>query len=120
MADGRICYMEIPTNDVEASATFYSLVFGWKIRVRGDGTRAFDDTSGGVSGSWVPGRPPAKEPGILPYVLVDSIEATLKKVAAAGGRVATPLTPLSAGGEAYATIFDPAGSLIGLYQQPGR
>src|SRR5881628_3360017 len=104
--------MEIPATDVDASSRFYANVFGWKIRVRGDGQRGFDDTTGAVSGSWVLGRIPLREPGILAYVMVDSIDASLQKVVAAGGKVATPLTPLGAGGEAFATFLDPAGNLL--------
>jgi uncharacterized protein len=115
--DGKICYLEIPATDVEVSAAFYLQVFGWKSRLRGDGNRAFDDTTGAVSGSWVLGRPPAREPGILAYVMVDRIEATLSKVSAAGGVVATPRTELGAAGEAFATFRDPAGNMLGLYQE---
>ncbi len=117
MPDGKICYVEIPATDVDASARFYAEVFRWTIRVRGDGQRAFDDTTGAVSGSWVLGRPPLREPGMLTYIMVDSIDATLRKVATAGGKVATPLTPLGAAGEAFATVVDPAGNLLGLYQE---
>lgn len=117
MPDGKICYVEIPATDIEVSSRFYAQVFGWKIRVRGDGERAFDDTTGGVSGAWVLGRPASRQPGMLTHVMVDSIEATLKKVIAAGGKVATPPTPISPNGEAYATIFDPAGNLLGIYQE---
>jgi predicted enzyme related to lactoylglutathione lyase len=120
MPDGKICYVEIPATDVDASAAFYAEVFGWKSRVRGDGHRAFDDTTGAVSGTWVLGRPPSREPGMLTYVMVDSIEATLKKVSAVGGRVATPLTALSGAGDGFATFVDPAGNVIGLYQEPRR
>ena len=28
-ANGKICYLEIPATDVEASAAFYERVFGW-------------------------------------------------------------------------------------------
>jgi len=49
MLTGKIRYLEIPTNDVETSAKFYAKIFGWKIRVRGDGQRAFDDATGGHS-----------------------------------------------------------------------
>lgn len=117
MPDGKICYLEIPATDVEVSAGFYSAVFGWKIRIRGDGARAFDDTTGAVSGSWVVGRLPARDPGILTYVMVDSIEATLQKVLAAGGQIGTPFTQLGTHGEAYATFRDPAGNAFGLYQE---
>lgn len=117
MPDGKICYVEIPATDVDAAARFYAEVFGWKIRVRGDGQRAFDDATGAVSGTWVLGRAPSRDPGIVTYVMVDSIDATLPKVVSAGGQVATPLTPLSAAGEAFATFFDPTGNLLGLYQE---
>ena len=35
--NGKICYIEIPANDARRSADFYSKVFGWNVRVRGDG-----------------------------------------------------------------------------------
>lgn len=120
MPDGKICYLEIPATDVEASSSFYTRVFRWHVRTRGDGQRAFDDTTGAVSGSWVPGRPPAREPGVLVYVMVDSIEAALQGIAEAGGQAVTPLTPLGPAGEAYATFRDPAGNLLGLYQERHR
>jgi predicted enzyme related to lactoylglutathione lyase len=49
MPHGKICYLEIPANRAEDSARFYSDIFGWKVRERGDGNLVFDDT-GGVSG----------------------------------------------------------------------
>jgi len=52
MPHGKICYLEIPANRAEDSAEFYSSIFGWKVRPRGDGNLAFDD-SGSVSGTWV-------------------------------------------------------------------
>jgi hypothetical protein len=118
MSNGRICYIEIPATNVESSATFYTGVFGWKVRVRADGERAFDDADGAVSGSWVLGRPPAATPGVLVYIMVEAIDATLGRVIAAAGQVVTGLTPLSARGEAFATFRDPAGNLLGLYQGP--
>lgn len=29
-ANGKICYIEIPAIDIDASAAFYKAVFGWK------------------------------------------------------------------------------------------
>ena len=46
---GKICYLEIPANAAADAASFYSSIFGWKVRERGDGNLAFDDT-GSVSG----------------------------------------------------------------------
>lgn len=60
MANGKICYIEIPAADIQRSAAFYEKVFGWQTRKRGDGHLAFDDAVGQVSGSWVLGRPPSQ------------------------------------------------------------
>src|ERR1700732_483779 len=89
--NGKICYIEIPATDVARSSDFYKQVFGWPIRKRGDGKLAFDDTVGGVSGTWVLGRPPASEPGLLVYVMVDSVAATIDAIVANGGEIVQPI-----------------------------
>src|ERR687888_836285 len=90
-ANGKICYVEIPATDVETSAAFYEAVFGWNVRKRGDGATAFDDTTGEVSGAWVLGRPPASNPGLLFYVMVDSVAKTLDAIVANGGEIVQPI-----------------------------
>ena len=117
LAPGKIAYIEIPATDVDRSAGFYEAVFGWNLRRRGDGEIAFDDGVGEVSGTWVTGRPPLSEPGLLVYVMVDSVEQSLEKITEAGGAVARPLTPQGEG-EAFATFRDPGGNVLGVFQQP--
>jgi uncharacterized protein len=92
LGHGKICYVEIPADDIERSSAFYEALFGWTLRRRGDGAIAFDDGVGEVSGTWVTGRPPSREAGLLLSVMVDS--------------------------EITAWIRDPAGNVIGLYQEP--
>jgi len=116
--NGKICYVEIPALDIRRSADFYAKVFGWKIRKRGDGATAFDDTTGAVSGSWVLGRPAAAQPGLLIYIMVDSVAATIDAVIAHGGAVVQPVGADAP--EITARFRDPAGNVIGLYQEPGR
>jgi uncharacterized protein len=116
-ANGKICYLEIPSTDLRRSREFYQRVFGWKTRTRGDGSLAFDDGAGEVSGTWVAGRPSSAVPGILIYIMVDSVAATLEAVLAGGGEV---VQPIGAGApEITARFRDPAGNVLGLYQQPG-
>lgn len=115
-ANGKICYVEIPAADIARSANFYKRVFGWNVRQRGDGSTAFDDTTGEVSGSWVRGRPPASKPGLLIYIMVDDVAATLEVIVANGGEAVQPI-----GGDApeiTARFRDPAGNVLGLYQEP--
>jgi len=110
---GKICYLEIPARDAERSAEFYARAFGWVIRARGDGQLAFDDAVGGVSGAWVVGRPPAVEPGMMVYVMVDSVARTLEAIVAAGGEI---VQPASESPPVIARFRDPAGNIVGLYQ----
>ena len=116
-AHGKICYLELPATDIARSAAFYMRVFGWRTRTRSDGSLAFDDGAGEVSGSWVLGRPPMREPGLMLYVMVDSVAETLKAVVAGGGEVVQPIG--GDPGEITARFRDPAGNVLGLYQEPG-
>ena len=116
LSNGKICYIEIPSTDVARSADFYRRVFGWNVRKRGDGHSAFDDTTGQVSGTWVLGRPPSSQPGLLVYVMVDSVAASLDAVVANGGELVQPIGADAP--EITARFRDPAGNVIGLYQQP--
>lgn len=115
LANGKICYIEIPATDIARSAEFYSSVFGWNIRKSGHGRTAFDDSVNEVSGAFVLGRAPHANPGLLLYVMVDSVEATLEKIVASGGKIVQPI-----GGDApeiTARLGDPAGNIIGIFQQ---
>jgi len=114
--NGKICYIEIPAVDVARSADFYAKVFAWRLRQRGDGHTAFGDTTGEVSGTWVVGRKAASEPGLLLYVMVDNVAATIDAVVALGGELVQPIGMDAP--EITARFRDPAGNVIGLYQQP--
>ncbi len=116
--NGKICYIEIPARDIARSSEFYRQVFGWRIRTRGDGHTAFDDTTGEVSGTWTLGRTPASEPGLLVYIMVDSVAATLEAIVASGGQIVQPIGADAP--EITARFSDPAGNVIGLYQEPAR
>jgi len=116
LVNGKICYIEMPATEVARSADFYKKVFGWNIRQRGDGHTAFDDTTGEVSGAWVLGRPPSGKPGLLFYVMVDSVATTVDAVVAHGGEIAQPIGADAP--EITARFRDPGGNVIGLYQQP--
>lgn len=116
LGNGKICYIEIPSIDRDRSASFYKQVFGWQIRRRDNGDISFDDAVGQVSGRWVIGRKASREPGLLLYIMVDSVAATIDSIIANGGKIVQPI-----GGDApevTARFSDPAGNVIGLYQPP--
>ena len=115
-ANGKICYLEMPATDPERSAEFYQKVFGWNIRKRGDGSIAFDDGVNEVSGTWVRERLPSIAPGLLFYIFVDSVAATVDAIIANGCVIEQPLGADAP--EITARFRDPGGNVIGLYQHP--
>ncbi len=115
-ANGKICYVELPAGEIERSARFYASVFGWRVRQRDDGSTAFDDTTGQVSGAWVTTRAPAAEPGMLLYIMVDDIEVALADVLRHGGEIVQQVGADAP--EITARFRDPGGNVLGLYQEP--
>jgi predicted enzyme related to lactoylglutathione lyase len=118
LGHGKICYLEIPAIDIARSSAFYQAVFGWQVRRRGDGHLAFDDAVGEVSGTWVTGRPPSTEAGLLVYIMVDDADATVQSVLANGGEIVQPIGKNAP--EITARFRDPGGNVMGIYQEPSR
>jgi predicted enzyme related to lactoylglutathione lyase len=116
LANGKICYIEMPATDIARSSDFYKQVFGWNIRKRGDGSVAFDDPTGEWAAPGLLAVQPQQRPVFLFYVMVDSVAATLDVVVANEGQIVQPIGADAP--EITARFRDPAGNVIGLYQQP--
>ena len=59
--------------------------------------------------------PEGKPLGVFVYILVDNIDATLKKVEELGGKVIVPKSPC---GECFMAFFvDPDGNVFGLWEE---
>lgn len=112
--NGKICYLEIPAADINISMLFYKEVFGWSIRTRGDGSISFDDGVGEVSGTWVLGRKPMQEPGIIISIMVDDAQACVDSIVAHGGIIIREIVKDAP--EITAHFSDPAGNVLGIYQ----
>jgi predicted enzyme related to lactoylglutathione lyase len=115
---GHVSYLEIPAANAEQSAAFYEAVFGWEVRPRENGPPSFDDRSGSLIGRWVVGRVPSREPGLLPFIYVDGIDAVVERVVKCGGKIVQP--PYPEGDLWVATFRDPAGNLMGIWQAGDR
>jgi len=115
--NGKICYLEIPANNVAESSSFFEKVFGWELRKRSGGETAFDDGVGQVSGMWVTGRKPMTEVGIVISIMVDDAEATVELIKASGGKIVQPIGMDAP--EITARFTDPAGNIFGIYQHRG-
>jgi len=117
-------WIEIRTGDIEATANFYESLFGWKIIEKetaegldvwifdtADEPRVQNIQRGGL---WL--RPEGEPLGVVVYIVVDDIEATLRRATELGGKVSTPKTRQ---GPAFRACFtDPNGNLFGLWEEP--
>ena len=87
-----LCHFEFMVSDIEKAKKFYSQVFDWKIGDMSMPSMQYLSIDTGTP----PGGGMMKKPAMAPmfaletYFLVDSIDETLKKVTAAGGRVQMP------------------------------
>jgi uncharacterized protein len=115
---GGLSYLEIPALDPHRSAPFYASVLGWKVDWRSADDARFQDGAGLLIGRWVKGRPGCREPGLTPYFYVERIDEAVERAMAHGGEVARP--PYPEGDLWVATVRDPAGNLIGLWQAGPR
>ena len=115
---GGLSFLEIPAIDARQSATFYEKVCGWKIEQREGNDFRFSELSGHLIGRWVAGRASFRDPGLLPYIYVNHIQEAVKQVAKYSGEVVK--APYAEGNLLVATIRDPAGNVIGLWEEASR
>jgi predicted enzyme related to lactoylglutathione lyase len=114
----RVVHFEIPVKDLEASKSFYSKVFGWKV-TKWDGQPEYwmietgkEDSPGINGGFYTPSGPLS---GTVNTIDVDNLDEALSKVKANGGDIIVPKMPVpGVGWLAYAK--DPGGAVFGLMQ----
>jgi len=114
---GGITYLHLPATDIQQSATFYEQVFGWVVERRGGDHTSFTDTVGHMNGAWVTGLATAREPGPI-LIYVDSVDDALQRITEQGGEVARE--PYAEGALRVARFRDPAGNVLGLWQETRR
>jgi predicted enzyme related to lactoylglutathione lyase len=106
-----IALVVVTANNLAASGTFYSTVFGWQVQ----------PFSAELAGMIAPGGPPAALrsnvpagfPGMVPYIGVRDVDAMLSRVVAAGGTIERAAWKLPGVGT-LARFRDPTGTIYGL------
>jgi predicted enzyme related to lactoylglutathione lyase len=117
----KVVHFEIPFDDKGRASRFYSEIFGWKLMdiPQMDYVMAYAATTdennmvtekGAINGGLFPRGIEAKSPILV--VGVDSIDATIQRVIAQGGKLVTPKQPIPNGH--YARVADSEGNIIGI------
>src|SRR5262245_3539311 len=124
-----IVHFEIPADDPEKLAGFYTSLFDWKIQKMSGmpgmedveywtvGTTESDERGQpkgpGVNGGMMPRQMPGQMP--VNYVGVDSVPASVAKAKSLGANVMVDTTPIPGMGW-FAQLTDPQGNPFALFQ----
>lgn len=118
-----VVHVEIRGLNVPQVTQFYEEVFGWR---RDDSLSIGDYSVGRILGDELTaGIGPVPEwsaASAIFYIQVDSIDDTLAKIEARGGKAVMPRTEGPAFGSKHIIVFtrfmDPAGNVVGLVEKP--
>jgi uncharacterized protein len=117
----KVVHFEIPFDDKKRVRKFYTEIFGWKFQdipemeyvmayaAETDENHMVKE-KGAINGGLFGRSKEAKSPILV--IGVQSIDETIKKVKAAGGKVVTPKQSIPNG--SYARVADSEGNVIGL------
>ena len=113
-----LCHFELMTNDPGKAKGFYERVFNWKFDEKSMPGYILINTGAEPSGGMF-GKPNgAQDVCHNIYFQVNDIEATLKNVTDAGGKVLVPKTPIPGVGH-FAMFADPDGLAVGIMKSTG-
>jgi predicted enzyme related to lactoylglutathione lyase len=123
-----VVHFEMPAEDRERMASFYSNVFGWQTNLMGEemgnyvtvSTSETDEKGmpkrpGSINGGFFPKRDdmPAQYPSIV--IAVDDIKESIQKVTKAKGKVLGEPTEIPGVG-IYVSFYDTEGNRVSLLQ----
>lgn len=120
----KVTWFELPAYDTKRAGEFYSSVFGWNTSDMGGGslmalTTPSDDQGnpkepGAINGDISPLSEGFNHPVIV--ITVEDLDAKLKTIKEAGGRVVLPRVDHPGMGLAWALVMDTEGNTIGVAQ----
>jgi len=111
-----LVHFELMVSDVERAKEFYGKIFDWEFKTD-DGMPEYSMINTGAEPGGGLMKKPAEAPqfALTQYFQVDSIEETLGKVEAAGGKPAMPKMEIPEIGW-WSMFFDPDGIPVMIFQ----
>ena len=112
MRNLKIVYLELPTQQLGASKTFYANLFGWTFQDYGPTYAAFSEsgTEGGLNAD-----PAERTKAPLPVIESQNLEQTEQEILKAGGKISLPIFSFPGGRRFHFT--DPAGNELAVMQR---
>jgi predicted enzyme related to lactoylglutathione lyase len=112
-----ICHVEIPSTDFAKSKDFYEKLFDWKVTILEEMNYAAWEAPEGPDGGFNPVKEPCtcEEGCCLVYILVESVDAKVGEIEAAGGSIIKSKTAVADYGW-FAIFQDTAGGVVALWE----
>jgi len=111
-------HVELHTNDLAKAKSFYSKLFGWKLKdmpMPGGDSYTMIEVGEGTGGGMMTAQPPGSPPRWQAYVGVDDVAASTRKAKELGAKVMMDKTEVGDFGF-MSVIVDPTGAVIALWQ----
>ncbi len=113
-------HIEIPARDVKRAKAFYGKVFGWTFQDFDRNYSLFQVPGGGVGGGIMKVKKVPTKPAVNAYIEVANIDAKLKEIKKARGKVLKPKTEIPGNMGAWASFADNQGAVLFVYQPAAR
>jgi predicted enzyme related to lactoylglutathione lyase len=116
-APGALCWNELASPDLDASARFYGDLFGWTTEPLPDSPMPYlivKNADGHTNGSIRPAMPPGSPPFWLVYFGIDDVDNGMARIGELGGSTVAEPMDIGPGGR-IAIAQDPQGAVFALY-----
>lgn len=116
-APGALCWNDLGSPDLDASADFYGKLFGWAFSEVGGGQmRYLAIKNGEANNGGIREAQPGEPPSWLAYFAVEDLDRDVGRVGRLGGRVLAG--PIDMGPARFVVAQDPQGAVFALYAGP--
>jgi len=112
-----ICHVEIPSKDFDKAKKFYGEVFGWECKLMGGMDYMTYKPPDGPGGGFDKSHALSSKPGVMIYIEVESIEATIEKAEKLGGKCVKGKTQITPEYGYFAVLTDLEGNQVSLWAQ---
>jgi uncharacterized protein len=119
---GSFCWIELGTTEQQAAKAFYTKLFGWNVTEfpMGPGeTYSVFQLNGRDTGGGYTLRKDQRDQGVPPhwmlFIAVEDVDATVARIAKAGGKVVMPAIDVMELGR-MAVLQDPTGAVFSIWQ----
>jgi predicted enzyme related to lactoylglutathione lyase len=114
--NNTLCWNELMTTDLEGAREFYKGLFDWNLKVSPEYTEIHvgEKPAGGLMQQPVPGSPSSW----TPYLMVESVDATVDKAKSLGAQVYVQHDIPNVGRFAY--LGDPQGAVFAVFTPAAR